>query len=471
MVAMRAATIIIAVLVVALAILAALYASATQELASARGEVEKAKQEAAQASRQAEELRGQLAQLQNRLNELQSRLAEIQQAGKQVEELRGQLAQLQNELAKAQKTIETLKSASYMYALVVDTVGGSDELFIYVIDPRTNDVVVKIPLRDRLPADVYTRMRNASLRLVSPSMMENKVPRYYTHPGQYLYILYGGPWGSYVAALDPKNFSLVKEVKTHDKFTRQHSGISPDGKLLVIALRQAQRLLYLDAKTLEVIRVVELDANPCDAAPSPDGNYFAIPVRADGDPNKPEYVLIIDREGREVARVYFKRPGEAGRAPTEPTATWWTLDGKYVLAQGEGRPYEAVIEVDVAAKSARIIKEVSYPSGTVASMAVEHPMVKGEVWVIVRKGGVFVRSSPPEYKEIARISLTVDTPGTGYGPFSPDGRYFYVVGYGGIDIFDVAAKSLLKTIKAKVAVWVIAIPSAEWLYYSGMLKG
>ena len=54
--------------------------------------------------------------------------------------------------------------------------------------------------------------------------------------------------------------------------------------------------------------------------------------------------------------------------------TYWTLDGKYVLLQGEARPYEAVVEVDVAAKSARIVKEVSYPSGTVAFMAEEHPM-------------------------------------------------------------------------------------------------
>ena len=206
----------------------------------------------------------------------------------------------------------------HMYALVVDTVGGSDELFIYVIDPRTNDLVVKIPLRDRLPADVYTLMRNASLRLVSPSTLEVWMPRYYTQPGQYLYILYEGPWGSYVAALDPKDFSLVKNVKIYDKYTRQYGGISPDGKLLVVAQRQAQQIVYLDAKTLDVIRAVKTDANPCDVAPSPDGNYFAIPVRADGAEGKPEYVLIIDREGREVARAYFRRPGEAG-PPTEPS--------------------------------------------------------------------------------------------------------------------------------------------------------
>jgi len=38
-----------------------------------------------------------------------------------------------------------------------------------------------------------------------------------------------------------------------------------------------------------------------------------------------------------------------------------------------------------------------------------------------------------------------------------------VVGSGGIDVIDVAAKSLVKTIKANSARWVIAIPSGEWL--------
>jgi len=435
-------------------ILAALYASAAQELASAQGEVEKARQEAAQASKQAEELKGQLTQLQNRLNELQSRLAEAQRT---IETLRGQ--------AQPMQTI-----AGYMYAVVVDPVGGSDELFIYVIDPRTNDVVVKIPLRDRLPADTYTRMRNATLRLVSPARLSSWVPRYYTQSGQYIYILYEGPWGSYLVALDPKDFSLVKEVKTYDKYTRQYGGISPDGKLLVLALRDAQRLLYLDAKTLEVVKVMETDANPCDVAPSPDGKYFAVPMRSDGAEGKPEYVWILDWEGRDVARAYFRRPGETG-PPTEPSMVFWTLDGKYVLLQGEAKPYEAVIEVDVAARSARVIKEVSYPSGTVASIAMGHPMAKDEIWVIVIGAGIYVRSPPPEYREITRIATAIDVKGIVQGAFSPDGRYFYVVGSGGIDVIDVAAKSVVKTIKAKSARWVIAIPSGEWLSYSGMLRG
>jgi len=151
--------------------------------------------------------------------------------------------------------------------------------------------------------------------------------------------------------------------------------------------------------------------------------------------------------------------------------TYWTLDGKYVLLQGEARPYEAVVEVDVAAKSARIVKEVSYPSGTVAFMAEEHPMAKGEVWVVVRGAGVYVRSPPPEYREITRVATAIDVKGIVQGAFSPDGRYFYVVGSGGIDVIDVAAKSVVKTIKAKSAVWIIAIPSGEWLYYSGVLRG
>ncbi|WP_277026578.1 hypothetical protein [Pyrobaculum aerophilum] len=219
--------------------------------------------------------------------------------------------------------------------------------------------------------------------------------------------------------------------------------------------------MFIDLQKMEIVNVVNLDANPCDVAPSPDGKYVFIPVKADQDPNKPEYALILEvPSGREVARYYFKKPGE--QTYTEPFMTYWSFyKPQYGILQSETKPYEAVLEIDVNRGTARLIKEVSYPS--IAYMAVENP-ARDEVVAVVSDVGVYVRSLPPSYQVIKEVKVVPDyLKSAVQGVFSQDGKYFYLAGAGGLVVLDTSTWSVVKHFKADAAVWVVAIPSGEWL--------
>ncbi|AET33270.1 hypothetical protein [Pyrobaculum ferrireducens] len=438
---MKAVYIISAVLVIVVVALAALYAQANAQVAQLSQELAKAKEEA-------DKLRSQVGQLQGQITQMQSQIAELNKALAQKEE---QIKALQQRPAVA----------GYIYAAVRE----GDVLYAYVIDPATNNLVTKIDLRYTLSAPVYETLYATLKGLAKPSVLETWTPRYFLGDLPYFILLFENPNGSFVAFIDSVTFKDVKLLKTYDKFTRQYGGVTPDGRYLIISQRQAQRVLIIDLQKFEVVGSVDLDANPCDVAPSPDGKYVLIPVRADKDPKKPEYALVLEvPTWREVARYYFKKPGE--ETYTEPSMTYWSFyKPQYGILQGEARPYEAVLEIDVKTGTIRLIKEVSYPS--IAYMAIENP-AREEVAIVVSGVGLYIRSLPPAYSVVKEVKVVPDYLKTAVqGVYSQDGRYYYLAGTGGLVVLDTSTWSVVKHYKADAAVWVMAVPSGEWLRLRG----
>ncbi|RFA94537.1 hypothetical protein [Pyrobaculum aerophilum] len=427
---MKATYILVVIIVVLLIALVAVYTQYASQMAQLSQELSKARAEA-------DTLKSELSQLQTKITELNKTLAQREE----------QIKALQQQV----------KPRGLVYAAIRE----GDVLYAYVIDPSTNDVVAKIDLKYTLSSPVYEALYATLKGLAKPSTLETWTPRYYLGNLPYFILLFENPNGSYVAFIDRVTFRDIKLMKTYDKFTRQYGGVTPDGRYLIISQRQAQRVVFIDLQKMEIVNVVNLDANPCDVAPSPDGKYVFIPVRADQDPNKPEYALILEvPSGREVARYYFKKPGE--QTYTEPSMTYWSYyKPQYGILQGEAKPYEAVLEKDVNRGTARLIKEVSYPS--IAYMAVENP-ARDEVVIVVSGVGVYVRSLPPSYQVIKEVKVVPDyLKSAVQGVFSQDGKYYYLAGAGGLVVLDTSTWSVVKYFKADAAVWVVAIPSGEWL--------
>lgn len=434
---MRATYILVIVLVVALVALATVYIQTNNQLQQISEELRQAK-EANEA--------------------LESQISTLE---KTVEQLRTALTQREEEIKQLQQQLKEAAPRGLVYAAVRE----GKTLYAYIIDPSTNHLIAKINLNYTLESELRDALIAALLRSEPPSTLEVWTPRYFVGDLPYLIYLFENPRGSYAAIIDRQTFKEVKVLQTYDKFTRQYGGITPDGRYLVISQRQAQRVVIIDLTTFTIVNTVNLDANPCDATPSPDGRYVFIPVRADGDPNKPEYGLVLEvPSGREVLRYYFKKPGEA--VYTEPSMTYWSFyKPSYGILQGEARPYEAVLEIDVKTATANLVKEVSYPS--LALMAVENP-VREEVAVVVSEFGIFVRSLPPAYGVLKEVKLVPDyLKSVAQGVYSQDGRFFYVAGSGGLVVLDTSTWAVVRHFKADAAIWVLAIPSGEWLKIYG----
>ncbi|AFA39416.1 hypothetical protein Pogu_1389 [Pyrobaculum oguniense TE7] len=434
---MKASMILAVILVVALAAVAALYSQEVQKASSLEQQIKELEQKVKSYESRFSELSNTISTLQN---EIKARDQQIQQ--------------LQDQLAKAAQRIPGL-----IYALIRE----GREPYVLVIDPNTNNIVAKIALRFTFSPELFKVVNATLFRAPSPSRFEVWTPRYWVPDIPYLIFLFEHPNGSFVAFIDRATFRDVAVIKTYEKYTRQYGGITPDGRYLIISQRQAQRVVFIDLEKREIIKVVNVDANPCDAAPSPDGKYVFIPVRSDQDPKKPEYGLVLEvPTGREVARYYFKKPGE--ETYTEPSMTYWSYyKPEYGILQGEARPYEAVFKFDLAGGKIDLIKEVSYPS--TPYMAIENP-AREEVAVVVYEFGIYVRSLPPEYRVLKEVKLVPDyVKATEQGTYSQDGRYFYLAGTGGggLVILDTSTWTVVKHIKADAAVWVIAVPSGEWL--------
>ena len=436
---MKAAYILVGVLVVVLVALGVIYAQATGQLQQLSEELKKTKEDN-------EALKTQISTLQ-----------------KTAEQLKTALAQREEEIKKLQQQLQQAPAAPR--SLVYAAVREGKTLYAYVIDLASNQLIAKVDLNSTLGPELRDAVMASLLGLEKPSRFEVWTPRYFFPDQPYFIVLFEYPKGSFAALIDRYTFKEVKVIKTHDKYTRQYGGITPDGRYLVISQRQAQRVVIIDLQTFTVVKTVELDANPCDAAPSPDGKYFLIPVRSDQDPKKPEYVIVLEvPTGREVARYNFKRPGEERYA--EPSMTYWShYRPNYGILQGEARPYEAVLEIDVKAGTMKFIKEVSYPS--IAHMAVENPK-REEVAVVVTEFGLYVRSLPPEYRVLKEVKLVPDyLKKADQGVYSPDGRYFYLAGPGGLVVLDTSTWTVVKHFKADAAIWVLSIPSGEWLKLYG----
>jgi DNA-binding beta-propeller fold protein YncE len=436
---MKAAYILVGVLVVVLVALAVIYAQATGQLQQLSEELKKTKEES-------EALKRQISDLE-----------------KTAEQLKTTLAQREEEIKKLQQQLQQAQAAPR--SLVYAAVREGKTLYAYVIDPATNQLIAKVDLNSTLGPEVRDALMASLLGLEAPSRFEVWTPRYFLPDLPYFIVLFETPRGAYAALVDRYTFKEFKVIKTHDKYTRQYGGITPDGRYLIISQRQAQRVLIIDLSTFTIVKTVEVDANPCDAAPSPDGKYVFIPVRSDKDPKKPEYGLVLEvPTGREVARYYFKRPGE--ETYTEPSMTYWSYyKPNYGILQGEARAYEAVLEIDVKTGTMKLIKEVSYPS--IPYMALENP-VREEMAVTVYEFGVYVRSLPPEYRVLKEVKLVPDyVKRLEQGTYSPDGRYFYVAGVGGLVVLDTSTWTVVKHFKADAAIWVLSIPSGEWLKLYG----
>jgi len=436
---MKAAYILVGVLVVVLVALAVIYAQATGQLQQLSEELKKAKEEN-------EALKSQISTLE-----------------KTAEQLKTALAQREEEIKKLQQQLQQAQAAPR--GLVYAAVREGKTLYAYVIDPATNQLIAKVDLNSTLGPEVRDALMASLLGLETPSRVEVWTPRYFLPDLPYFIVLFENPKGAYAAFIDRYTFREVKVVKTHGKYTRQYGGITPDGRYLIISQRQAQRVVIIDLQTFTVVKTVELDANPCDAAPSPDGKYVLIPVRSDKDPKKPEYALVLEvPTGREVARHYFKRPGE--ETYTEPSMTYWSYyKPNYGILQGEARPYEAVLEIDVKTGTVKLIKEVSYPS--IPYMALENP-AREEVAITVYEFGLYVRSLPPEYRVIKEVKVVPDyLKKVEQGTYSPDGRYFYLTGVGGLVVLDTSTWTVVKHFKADAALWALSIPSGEWLKLYG----
>lgn len=436
---MKAPTILAAILAVIVVVLLAVYLQTSGQLSEAQGKL-------AQAQKEAESLRQQISALQSQISALQGKIAELNKT-------------------LSEKAQITEQKAPTPRGLVYAAVREGNRLFAYVIDPVTNDLIAKVDLNYTLSKEVRDALMSTLLALARPSTVESWTPRYYVGNLPYFIFLFENPNGSYVAFIDRYTFKDIKIVKTHDKYTRQYGGITPDGKYLIISQRQAQRVVIIDLSTFTTVAAVQTDANPCDAAPSPDGKYVLIPVRADQDPKKPEYALVLEvPTGKEVARYYFKKPGE--QAYTEPSMTYWSYyKSSYGILQGEARPYEAVLEIDTKGGTIKLIKEVSYPS--IAFMAIENPASE-EVAVVVSGYGLYIRSLPPAYAVMKDVKVVPDYLKTAVqGTYSQDGRYFYLAGPGGLVVIDTATWSVVKYFKADAALWVVALPSGEWLKIYG----
>jgi DNA-binding beta-propeller fold protein YncE len=436
---MKAAYILVGVLVVVLVALGVIYAQATGQLQQLSEELKKTKEDN-------EALKTQISTLE-----------------KTAEQLKTALAQREEEIKKLQQQLQQAQAAPR--GLVYAAVREGKTLYAYVIDSATNQLIAKVDLNSTLGPELRNALMATLLGLEQPSRFEVWSPRYLLPDLPYFIVLFENPKGSFAALIDRHTFREVKVIKTHDKYTRQYGGITPDGRYLVISQRQEQRVVIIDLQKFEIVKTVELDANPCDSTPSPDGKYFLIPVRSDKDPKKPEYVLLLEvPTGREVARYYFKRPGE--ETYTEPSMTYWShYRPNYGILQGEARPYEAVLEIDVKAGTMKLIKEVSYPS--IAHMAVENPK-REEVAVVLIEFGLYVRSLPPEYRVLKEVKLVPDyLKKADQGVYSPDGRYFYLAGPGGLVVLDTSTWTVVKHFKADAAIWVLSIPSGEWLKLYG----
>ncbi len=434
---MKAAYILGAIIVVLLVALAVVYSQNASQIAQLSQELDKAKAEADKLSAEVSRLQTEASQLQNKIIELNK------------------------SLAQREEQLRALQQQPRIRGLIYVAVREGDSLYAYVIDPSTNELVAKIDLKYTLSASVYEALYATLKGLVTPSTVETWTPRYFLWDMPYFILLFENPNGSYVAFIDRTTFRDVHVIKTYDKYTRQYGGVTPDGQYLVISQRQAQRVVIIDLQKMAIVNAVNLDANPCDAAPSPDGKYVLIPVRSDKDPKKPEYGLVLEvPTGREVARYYFKKPGE--ETYTEPSMTYWSFyRPQYGILQGEARPYEAVLEIDVQRGTMHLIKEVSYPS--IAYMAVENP-AREEVAVVVSEVGLYVRSLPPSYSVIKEVKVVPDYLKTAVqGVYSPDGRFFYLTGRGGLVVLDTSTWSVVKHFKADAALWAAAIPSGEWL--------
>jgi len=438
-VTMKAAYILVGVLVVVLVALATIYAQATGQLQQLSEELKKTKED----------------------NEaLKSQISDLE---KTAEQLKTALAQREEEIKKLQQQLQQAPAAPR--GLVYAAVREGKTLYAYVIDPASNQLIAKVDLNSTLGPELRDALMATLLALERPSTVEVWTPRYFLPDLPYFIVMFENPKGSFAALIDRYTFREVKVIKTHDTYTRQYGGITPDGRYLVISQRQAQRVVIIDLSTFAIVKTMELDANPCDAAPSPDGKYVLIPVRADKDPKKPEYALVLEvPTGREVARYYFKRPGE--ETYTEPSMVLWShYKPNYGLLQGEARPYEAVLEIDVKTGTAKLTKEVSYPS--IAIIAVENP-AREEVAVLVGEFGLYVRSLPPDYRVLKEVKLVPDYLKTAVqGVYSPDGRYFYLAGSGGLVVLDTSTWTVVKHFKADAALWVLSIPSGEWLKLYG----
>jgi DNA-binding beta-propeller fold protein YncE len=450
---MKAAYILVGVLVVVLVALAVIYAQATAQLQQLFEELKKTKEES-------EALKRQISDLEKTAEQLKTALAQREE---EIKKLQHALAHREEEMKKLEQQLQQAQAARR--SLVYAAVREGKTLYIYVIDPATNQLIAKVDLNSTVGPEVRKELTVAVLGLETPSMFEDSPPRYFLPDLPYLIVMFETPRGAYVALVDRYTFKEFKVIKTHDKYTRQYGGITPDGRYLIIGLRQAQRVVIIDLQKFEIVKTVEVDANPCDAAPSPDGKYVLLPLRSDKDPNKPEYALVLEvPTGREVARYYLKRPGE--ETYTEPAKNYWSYyKPNYGMVRSDTRPYEALLEIDVKTGTMKLIKEVSYPA--IAYMAVENP-VREEVVVTVTGFGVYVRSLPPEYRVLKEVKLVPDYMNrVQQGTYSPDGRYFYLAGSGGLVVLDTSTWTVVKHFKADFAFWVLSVPSGEWLKLYG----
>jgi len=435
---MKAIYILVVILVIALVALAAMYGESNARL-------QQISEELKQAQQTNEVLKSQISTLE-----------------KTTEQLKATLTQKEEEIKQLQQQLQQIAAPR---GLIYAAVREGKTLYAYVIDPSNNQLIAKVDLNNTLGPELRNALMSTLTALEKPSTVEVWSPRYFIGDLPYFVVLFENPKGSYVALIDRQTFKELKVIQTFENYTRQYGGITPDGRYMVISQRQAQRVVIIDLATFTIVNTVSLDANPCDVAPSPDGRYVFIPVRSDKDPNKSEYVLVLEvPSGREVARYIFKKPGEA--TYTEPSMTYWSFyKPSYGILQGEARPYEAVLEINVEAKSAKLVKEVSYPS--IAYMAVENP-AREEVAVVVSEFGLYIRSLPPAYSVVKEVKVVPDYLKTAVqGVFSQDGRFFYLAGSGGLVVLDTSTWTVVKHFKADAALWVLAVPTGEWLKFYG----
>ena len=434
----------------------------------------------AQASARVAELEQQLSAAQQQLSAAQSEVnklrAELNKAREEMEKLRAELERMRAEMPKPEERVAAPVARGYMYALVFRKVGEDLPLeekykvYIVIIDPTTHEVIAEVPLPDKelmkMLSAVYAARKDLKMRRYA---VEVWTPRYFTGPQQkYLYIPFTTENASYVAVLDMKTFETVKIIKTWDGYSRQYTGITVDGRYFVDALRQPSRIRIYDVENdFELVADIQLKGNPCDVAVRYDNKYLAFPVRADRNPEKLDYTVIVEvGTWRVVAEV------DSAFRGVEPFMIAWSYHNpRYVVVQGAARPFEGLVEAVPEENVFRVVKEVSYPEGTLPYSYHEHPLVPYG-FVVVRGFGVIVRTPPPEYREVKRIDVSqyVDPKTVEMGAFTPDGRFFYLQSGKGIIIIDTRTLEVVKVLEIGPTRWVIAVPSGDYLYATGRLS-